>query len=332
MPSLFSNKKTVNLVIDDYVIRMVDSAGSGLTKVKIVREKAIPNGLLEHGRISDELRFYDFMKDTVQDWGIKHRNVRFYVPDSFLIMKKVEFPRNLKDEDVKGHFYMELGQTFYLPFDNPIFDVYPLPETSENGETREGLLFSVPEEELTKYVEVFEDVGLKPTAADIRPIGVYRYYQACHSTLNADDAILFYEQNLNNISISIFSYHTPEFLRYLPFELSMKDWQASNEEDVLHWRYVGDDDHLTGLLEDQMVELERMMNFYRYSLHKGEKMVSKIFLLGDFPDMELVRKNIAQLSPTPVEVLNAYLSPEKTSQVPRVFIPALGLALKGEVK
>lgn len=334
MPSLFSNKKTINLVIEDYAIRMVDYTGGGLSKVKIVQEKAIPNGLLEHGRISDEMEFYDFIKDTVQDWGIKRRNVRFYVPDSLLIMKKVEFPTDLKDEDIKGHFYMELGQTLYLPFDNPIFDVYPLPQSDMTSQNREGLLFSVPEEELNKYIEIFEDAGLKPVVADVRPIGIYRYYYAMHPNLNTDEAILFFEQNLNSINISIFSQHKPEFLRYLDLDLSLDDWEAKvNEEDnSVSWNYLGDYQYFIGMIDDQMIELERMMNFYRYSLHKGEKAVSKIILLGDFPDLALVHEKIAQLSPAPVEILDAYLSPEKTSQVPRVYIPALGLALKGEIK
>ena len=333
MASLFSNKKTINLVIEDYAIRMVEYAGGGLSKVKVLQEKAIPNGLLEHGRIFDELEFYDFMKDTVQDWGIKRRNVRFYVPDSMLIMKKVEFPAELKDDDIKGHFYMELGQTLYLPFDNPIFDVYPLPQMNVNSSTREGLLFSVPEEELMKYVEIFEDAGLKPVAADVRPVGIYRYYYAMHQNLNADDAILFFEHNLNYINISIFSQHKPEFLRYLNLDLSIEDWKANLDEDEsLRWNYLGDHNYLVGMIDDQTIELERMMNFYRYSLHKGEKSVSKIILLGDFPNLDLVHGKITQISPAPVEIIDAYLSPEKISPVPRVYIPALGLALKGEIE
>ncbi|NCU16938.1 type IV pilus biogenesis protein PilM [Pallidibacillus pasinlerensis] len=334
MPSLFSNKKIINLVFDDYALRMVEYNGGGLSKVKNVQEKAIPNGLLEHGRISDELEFYDFMKGTVQDWGIKRRNVRFYVPDSMLIMKKVEFPAELKDDEIKGHFYMELGQTLYLPFDNPIFDVYPLPQTNVNSSTREGLLFSVPEEELMKYVEIFEDAGLKPIVADIRSLGVYRYYLTIYPNANIDEAVLFFEMNLNSINISIFSNNQPEFLRYLDLDISMEDWQADHDaqDNNLRWNYIGDNNNLSGLIDDQMIELERMMNFYRYSLHKGENMVSKICLLGDYPNMELIQNKIARVTPVPVEILDAYLSPEKTSQVPRVYIPALGLALKGEVK
>lgn len=333
MLNLFSNKKSINFVIDDYAIRMVDYPGGGLTKVKDLKEKAIPEGLLEHGRILDEMEFYAFLKDVVQDWGIKHRNVRFYVPDSLMIMKKVEFPAQLNDEDVKGHFYMELGRTLYLPFDNPIFDVYPLPQADPSNSQREGLLFAVPEEELNKYTAIFEDAGLKPVVADIRSIGVYRYYRSMQNHFDEETAILFFELNLNSIMISIFSENRPEFLRFLDLEISLKDWRCDVQKDSsLKWIFNGDEEVFYGLLDDQMIELERMMNFYRYSLHKGEKSVSKIILLGDFPRLDIIVKKIAASVPIPVEILEAYLSPAKTDKVDRVFIPALGLALKGEVK
>ncbi len=333
MLDLFSTKKTINLVIDDYAIRMVDYPGGDLTKVKSFEERAIPDGLLEHGRILDDMEFYQFMKDLVQDWGLKRRHVRFYVPDSLMIMKKVEFPAQLKDEDVKGHFYMELGRTFYLPFENPIFDVYPLPVTDPSSSKREGLLFAVPEEELNKYTAVFEDVGLIPVVADVRSIGIYRYYRYLQPEMNPEEAILFFELNLNSIVISIFSEHKPEFLRFLDLDVSLKDWRCDVEEDgSLKWVFQGDEEAFYGLLDDQMIELERIMNFYRYSLHKGEKQVSRVILLGDFPRLDIISKKVSTTIPTPIRILDAYLSPAKTGQVNRVFIPSLGLALKGEVK
>lgn len=333
MFSIFTKEKTINIVIEDYAIRMVDYAGGGLLKVKNVEEKAIPNGLLEHGRILDEMAFYDFMKDTVRDWGIKRRDVRFYVPDSLVIMKKVELPAQLKENEIVGHFYLELGRTLYLPFDNPIFDVYPLPVNDPSSSTREGLLFAVPEEEINKYMEIFEDAGLKPIAADVRSIGIYRYFHAAKTDENKETPILFFELNLNSISISVFSNQTPEFIRYLDLDVSMNDWRAEVLEDnSINWEFTGDESFLLGLLDDQMIELERITNFYRYSLHKGEKMVSNIILLGDFPNLEIVHEKIMRMAKIPVEMLDAALSPVIRNQNARVYIPALGLALKGEVQ
>ncbi|RZI52718.1 hypothetical protein EW027_03470 [Aeribacillus pallidus] len=329
MLTFLSAKKTINLVIDDYALRMVDHSGGDLTNIKHFKEKSIPNGLLEHGRILDEMEFYHFMKETVKEWGIKRRNVQFYAPDSLVIMRKVKFPAHLKDKEINGHFIMELGHTLYLPFDNPIFDVSPLPGKADTQE-REGLLFAVPEDEMRKYTEILIDAGLKPVAADIRSIGVYRYFQYTYMTKNTDEAYLFLELNLNSIMISIFSENQPEFLRFQDLDIQMNDWTSYQyDDDLLTWTYHGDEAQFLGLIDDQIMELERIMNFYRYSIHKGQKAISKIMLLGDFPNLDLIRKKIEDQFQIPVTILDAYLSPEKIDKVPRHFIPALGLALKG---
>ena len=51
------------------------------------------------------------MKNIVQKWGIKHQQVRFYVPSSLVIMRPVEYPAHLKEENIKEYFMMEIGET-----------------------------------------------------------------------------------------------------------------------------------------------------------------------------------------------------------------------------
>lgn len=330
-----SNRKIINIVIDDYAIRMVNHAGGNLRNVTSLNEKAIPSGLIKHGRILDEIEFFNFMKETVREWGIKRRSVQFYVPDSLVIMKKVTFPANLKEDQIKRHLNLELGHTLYLPFDNPIFDVFPLPyeEPMETKETsgepvREGLLFAVPQEEVQKYTEIFADSGLRPIAADVRSIGIYRYFNYMRPSFTGD-AYLFIEINLSSVLISIFSQNIPEFMRYIDLDFQHKDWQSTkNENGTIQWSYSGNKEELNHLIEEQLVELERIMNFYRYSIHKGEKSVSEIILLGDFPNMNMIFEKMQSQLSIPVELFNAYLSPRKSLEVSRSFIPAIGLSLK----
>ncbi|MCU9614020.1 pilus assembly protein PilM [Caldibacillus lycopersici] len=328
MLNLFSNKKIVNIVIDDYVIRMVDQPNGTVTQWKNLKEKLVPAGLLERGRIVDEIEFYHFIKDTVREWGIKKRNVRFYVPDSLVIMKKVTYPANLEETEIKGHFIMELGRTLYLPFENPIFDIYPIP-TTDGNEEREGLLFAVPEEEIKKYTEIFDDCGLTPIAADIRAIGVYRFYQSLQSIDN-NDAYLFLEVNLDSVLVSIFSHNRPEFLRYMDLEVQLSNWNWSRTEtNFLQWEYKGEIDYINRLIDDQITEIERILSFYRYSIHKGERAVSKIILLGDIPNMNTLYEKLQSQLSLSIELLDANLPLKKMTQVPRSFIPAVGLAMRG---
>src|SRR5699024_3076205 len=99
------------------------------------------------------------------------------------------------------------------------------------------------------------------------------------------DVILFLELNLTSLHISIFHDYQLEFLRYQPLTLSVKDWET-HETKPLTWQFIGEEQRLYSEIEDQLNEIERLMNFYRFSLHQGNKKVSKIVLLGDNPYLE----------------------------------------------
>src|SRR5690554_6191566 len=179
MFSFMTSKKTVNLVIDDYVIRMVESSGGELSTIKNLKEEPLPAGLIEYGKIVDEIQFYDFMKNIVNEWKIKHRHVRFYVPNALVIMRPVEFPVHIEEEKIKEYFMIEIGESIHLPFQNPIFDIHSLSFEQDHTtddefpkeEKRQGTLFAVPEDEIVKYTEIFADVSLKPIAADVKELG-----------------------------------------------------------------------------------------------------------------------------------------------------------------
>jgi|GEM_PF-266119 len=334
MLKLFSAKKPINLVIDDYCIRMADPPeGRGLP-VKKLKEKAVPVGLVEHGRIVDELEFFNFFRQTMREWGVKNRFVRFYAPDSLVIMKRVTYPSDLKTkEEILAYFNMELGRTLYLPFENPIFDIHPLKRKKGSSEQdeEEGILFAVPEEEIRKLVDLLTDCHLRPMAVDVRPIGVYRYFAFQYEEAFSDQAFLFMEVNLSSVSISIFYKHTMEFLRFLELDISPKDWVLTSPvEGQLKWTYQGDKERLDGILQDQIIELERIMSFYRFSVHKGEREISKLVLLGDYPELESYCEKIAEQLGVSVMLLNAI--GRYNVIIPRSFIPAIGLSLKGDKK
>src|SRR5690625_3622267 len=96
MFSFGKSKRTANIVIDDYVIRMVENNGKDLASLRIVAEKPIPNNIIDNGRVVDEPEFYEFMKTTVQEWGIRNRSVRFFVPQSIMILREIELLEDVK--------------------------------------------------------------------------------------------------------------------------------------------------------------------------------------------------------------------------------------------
>lgn len=321
MLSFGKSKRTVNLVIDDYVIRMIETNNKNIDTILTLAEKPIPRNMIDNGKLVDEPAFFDLMKVIVQDWGIKGRNVRFYVPQALIIMRELTLPENVKKDEQKQYITMEIGNTIHFPFKNPIFDLY-----EHNGTTDKVTILAAPENEVMKYTEILSDVSLHPIAADVQPIGIYRYYLHANGLLKNEQVHMFVEFNLAAVNISIFHQHQVEFLRHQPLTLTKDQWVYDDVQKK--FIYTGDEAHLEGEIEDQLNEIDRLMNFYRFSIHQGNKSVTNLIVLGDSPHLDIITSKASERFQIPVSILK--VEEQFNGQpIKSVFIPALGLALKG---
>lgn len=325
--------KVINLVFEDYVVRALESPKNTLSPITILEEKPLPLGMIEHGRITDEIGFFDFMKELVQELGIKKRQVRFYVPNALVIMREVEYPSDLKEKEIRGYFEFEIGESIHLPFKDPIFDVEyeQLAEDEfDASSTRKGILYAAPREELIKYAEILADVSLKPIEADVSALGIYRFFHLIYN-MPSDRVYMFVQLNVTSFDISIFHHHKLEFMRFQDLDLELTGWKIDNELEEIHWEYEQIQDQLLGIIEDQIIELERIMNFYQFSMQQGEKKVDELIVLGDSPYISEFYSWIKQRIEVPSRLLNGYISNTQESEIGIQFIPALGLALKGAI-
>lgn len=326
MLSFGQSKRVANLVIDDYVIRLVENNGKGLASIKIAAEKVLPQGMIQNGKIIDELQFYEFMKEVVQAWGIKNRSVRFYVPHALIIMRDIELPEKMTKDEIRQYITMEIGNTIHFPFKNPVFDLLNAPETESVDKVT---VLAAPEEEMMKYTEILADVKLKPTVVDVQALGTYRFFMKKHKEVTKDKVYLMLELNLTSVNISIFHQNHLEFLRYQPLNVSINHWQSSGEEEqIIRWHYTGDLTKLHGEIDDQLNEIERLMNFYQFSIRNGEHSVTDLILLGDYPDLADIERRLDHLYNLPISTLTAGHIGEH--QLGPAFVPALGLALRGD--
>src|SRR5690625_1094032 len=269
-------KRTVHIVIEDYVIRMIENNGRDLASIRVCVEKHIPKGIIDKGKLIDEPAFYDLIKSLVQENGLKGRNVRFFVPQSLIILREIEIPEDVQQDHIKQYINLEIGNTIHFPFKHPIFDIYTK-EAKENKVT----ILAAPEDELLKYIQMFSDVSLKPTIVEIQPLGIYRYF--LNSQYHEFEANIFMiiEYNLFSVNISVFRNHKVEFLRHQPLTLAENHWKYN--EETSEYVFTGDELNYQGELDDLLSEIERLMNFYRFSLHQGEKEINHIIMVGDTP-------------------------------------------------
>lgn len=316
-----SSSRTANIVFDDYIVRMIENNGKDLNSVRNIKEKYLPEKIIENGRIVDEPAFFNFMKNAVQEWGIKNRQARFFVPQSLVILREIEIPNDVKKDDIKGYINIEVGNTIHFPFKNPIIDIYP-----RQNESNKVTVLAAPESELLKYTELLSDIMLKPTVAEIQPLGIYRYFLHTSNDIDAHKAYMLIEYNISSVNISIFHQHRLEFLRHQPLHSLKEFWEVNLEGNT--FTFTGDESRLQGEIDDQLNEIDRIMNFYRFSLHQGEKEVNEFVIVGDTPHLERIVSQMSERFPITVTLLDVkeQLDGETIS---RAFIPALGLGLRG---
>ncbi|GAC90798.1 type IV pilus assembly protein PilM [Anoxybacillus flavithermus NBRC 109594] len=310
----FSMKNKVgNIVIKDHVIRYVELKQKQPLVLHTCEEWPLPEGIVRDGKIVDEEQLTHIMEQCVDMWKMKHRRIRFLVPDPLIVIRKIPLPPEIEHDDIRSYLFMEIGATIPLPFDDAVFDYAVLEKTKE---ALHVLLFAAPEASVMQYAELFEAVKLKPIVADISPLSLYRLFYT-FDLANDVDHFLFVQFDLSSLNVSVFHQHRPIFTRQLAFDSQWTYWEKTNEG----WKWLKEGEP-ERQLEDVYKELERVMSFYRFSLQKGEAQITRIIMTGDHPLVHTFSYLLKERLDVTVETLTLPLSIDHAYYLP------IGLGLK----
>ena len=325
---LFSQKQqTVNLYITDYSIQLLELKSVEPLVVHRFFETYLPEEIVVDGKIKDAEKLSLILEQCLQDWGIKRKQVRFITPDAYVSVRKVKVPVDLKNDEIKGYLYLEIGHNIHLPFEEPVFDFVPL---QENETDKEILLFAAPEATIHEYTELLGDLKLEASAADLSALSHYRFlYHQQH--VSEKENTLLVEVKLDSINFSIFEQLKPIFTRHLQLDGMRKNWSYKlDPETQFYYLYeVKEKEFMLNHFRDVVMEIEKIINFYRFTLHQGDHQITQILLLGDNPYLdefiEILQKSVTtiQISQPQTKVYT-----HKNIAVPNKFHSVLGLALK----
>ncbi|WP_286229279.1 type IV pilus biogenesis protein PilM [Neobacillus mesonae] len=325
--SLFSPKNRImNLVLNDHSIRLLELKQVNPPAAQRWSERFLPPGIIQDGKIIDIDSLSNILEECITDWKIQRRQVRFLVPDPLVIIRKVSIPAEIQDDEVKGYLYLELGSSIHLPFEEPIFDYYPL---TNNGQSKELLLFAAPEENVMEYSKLLSKLKLNPVAADISPLALYRlYYQLDRA--GTDEVLFTVQFDLTSVNLSIFQDTVPLIMRQFPLTFNMEQWNIKHDvSGALVYKYIGDEDELVLQFEDIFREINKLSDFYRYSLNSEKHDITKFLLNGDHPMLEAIYEEMKERFEIPVEMMSLTSEDKEQTGFPvSQFLP-LGLALKG---
>jgi type IV pilus assembly protein PilM len=319
------NKNKVNLLIKDHVIQFLDSKQPGIGSVIDFGERYIPGGIIEEGKIINSSALQEILQDCVKKWGIKRREVQFLVPDPVVVVRKVEVPKDIPDNEIRGYLYLELGTSIHLPYDNPLFHVEVL---GHKDGKKEILVFAAPEHIVNEYASIIEQVGLKPTVADISPLAVYRLYYLHEA--KQSKPILSVQFDIQNVTVSIFNKHKLIFVRQLKMNLKMELWKEELDKDGVYLKWTGEEDYLEHEIQEMIDEIDRVLNFYQYTLSQENDQIESILLTGDHPLLIEIDRKIQDVVGIPtVTFLSKKFRTVNNITIPSRYHLIQGLSLKG---
>lgn len=314
--SIFSRRKRiVSLTIEDDAVRYVGLKSVEPLIVDVAAEVPIPSNVVVDGQIVDSVTLTSVLSEAVEQWKISKRSVRFLAPNQYVIIRKVSYPDDILDDELKGYFFIEVGSTLYLPFTDPVFDVVPY---EPNTEANEAIIIASQESVLNGYEQLFKNVKLDPTVADIAPLALYRLAYSQHH-FTGKEHVMIADLEDGKLTISIFHEHYPLFMRPVDLDnaadLSIMTDETGNHDVVKPATIV--------------VELEKLINFYRYNMWNGSATITHLLVNGEYEFMDAllqrVRENINVEAGT---LLKEAVQLSTGQEIPARFNRTIGLALK----
>ncbi len=118
-------------------------------------------------------------------------------------------------------------------------------------------------------------------------------------------------------------------MRYLTIDTDPEKWQQTIlENGEVELNYSADLNDFRAATTDQVLEIDRMMNFFKFSLHKGEKIVDEIIVMGDHPLLHIIEILLIDNLPTPVRIVDDAAIEKQFPNCKAKHATLLGLALK----
>ncbi|MCA0969929.1 pilus assembly protein PilM [Halobacillus litoralis] len=313
--------RRVHIVIKDHTLRYIVSPPNDPARIESYGEEFLPGDMVQDGRVQNLRRFEMVLEDIVSKHRLKNLPLYFCVPDSSVILRHISVPSDIEDEAIKGYLYQQLGESLHLPFEQPVFDFVKL---SDDKREKEIFLVAYPQEKIAEMEESLSVAQFKPKSADLSSLSVYRVYEKLTFTTEGEHLLLV-EWNVDGISVTAFHEGVPQFSRQMKTTLSKQDWKMFTADGESHLHWTGDLQDMEAYVTDQLGELSRILNFYQFSVTKGQAAITRIILSGDWAYFEDLQNRLSQRVDIPVDTISLELL---HLSLPDRYTDAVGLIYK----
>ncbi|WP_440896002.1 type IV pilus biogenesis protein PilM [Amphibacillus sp. Q70] len=311
-------KDRVFILFTDRTIRYLTWSNSKVNQVSDYGELILDSLIIEDGRLVNLELLTSILTNLIKQKNWKRRKLSFIVPANFVTIRQESIPKQLSREEAISYIKLHLEGSIRLPIKDPIIDFYLLEEGEEQNNI---LLFAYPSERLKPFHQLFEQLALQPDIADISYLTVYRAYLKADLP-NQDEHLLMVQWNKYELVLTVFHQHIPKFNRQIDFSSAPQDWKKSEDGKELIWH--SSTPTLAEFIEEQLLPIERLMDFYQYSIMNDKGQIDQILLTGDFPKQAVLEQQLKDRFDLPVKKIDL------PNDLPPEYTSLYGLGLRGE--
>lgn len=291
----------------------------------------LDEGIIENGRVKDEASLLDALERLVERGNFKKQNVHLALPGSLSTLRFLHFPQVSKYK-LNKLIRFEVRHNMFLPYDDPVFDYIILPSqqddeaemtisddnTAEEAEAvpeqpdnhTRILLVTASKADLMQYVDILKKAKLKAKSIELDALALYRFLSSTDAAI-ADSTCMLLNVSNSQTDVSIFDKGYIQISRSIDINLALTSTTTYNFE-----------------FNELASEIERIINFYTYSMSNREHELDIIYMFGDSEHLPDIAKFLNEL--LNIEVMKAneldFVPPNDLNNM--YAVPA-GLSLKG---
>lgn len=311
-------KDHVFILFTDRTIRYLIWSNSKVNQVSDYGELILDSLIIEDGRLVNLELLTSILINLIKQKNWKKRKISFIVPASFVTIRQESIPNQLSRGEAISYIKLHLEGSIRLPIKEPLIDFHLLEEGEERNDI---LLFAYPSEQLKPFYQLFEQLILQPNVADISYLSVYRAYLKA-DLFKQDEHLLMVQWNMFELILTVFHQHVPKFNRQIHLSSAPQGWRKSEDGKKLIWHLSTPT--LAGFIEEQLLPIERFMDFYQYSIMDDKGQIDQILLTGDFPKQAVLEQQLKNRFDLPIKKI------ELPNDLPCEYTSLYGLGLRGE--
>lgn len=319
---LFNTKPTLYLQLLDQSLRYMAVHPTNHTLIE-QNELIFDTNILEDGEIANIPLLETRLSALVQEKKWKNAKAMLLVLDEFVMVREIDVPIQLEESEIENYLTLHMNESIRMPFENPNFE-YILYDANEEEASKKVTLIAYPGNRVKQYQEMLQKVSLKPDVADIAAFSIYRVAdQQSRIQKEANQHTMILQWSPSDISYTVFNQERPTFNRYTRLGMLATSFERTTDGG---WQWRASDAELEIHLDEQLNNLGRFLDFYRYSVLDGEGSVSKIILTGAYPDLEDIKTRITNTLNLKVELLDL------PSDISQSYSALYGLSLRDNSK